>query len=74
MLVQDLDVDVRSRAEHVMRLMLTADAVEGAADEVRPLVRLRRGGCRPSVALPLRFECNGIKAAALSNENHTPNG
>lgn len=43
-LVQDLDVDVRSRAEHVVRLVFPADAVQGATDEVRPLVRLRRGG------------------------------
>lgn len=43
-LVQDLNVDVRSRAEHVVRLVFPANAVEGAADEVRPLMGLRGGG------------------------------
>lgn len=63
-LVQDFDVDVRSRAKHVVRLVFPADAVQGAADEVRPLVRLRRRGCRPSVALSSRVEINRIKPAA----------
>lgn len=63
-LVQDFDVDVGSCAEHVVRLVFPADAVEGAADKVRPLVRLRLGRCRPSVALPLHLQSNGIQAEA----------
>lgn len=42
MLVQDVHVDVGRGAEHVVRLVLAADRVESASDEVRPLVSLRR--------------------------------
>lgn len=51
MLVQNIHVDVRSGPEHVVRLMLSADSVQGAADEVGPLVRLRRGRSWASVVL-----------------------
>lgn len=57
-LVQNVHVDVRSGPEHVVRLMLSADSVQGATNEVGPLVRLRRGRSWASVALSCtrRFE------------------
>lgn len=50
-LAKDLHVHVRDGAKHVVRLVLPADAVKRAADEVGPLMWLRLGGDRPSVAL-----------------------
>lgn len=50
-LAQDLHVHVGDGAKHVVRLVLAADAVEGAADEVGPLVWLRLGRDRTPVAL-----------------------
>lgn len=50
-LVQDVHVDVGSRAKHVVRLVLAADRVQSTSYEVRPLVRLWRGSRRTSVAL-----------------------
>ena len=54
MFPQQFHVDVRGGAKHVVRLVLSADAVERAADEVRPLVRFRRV-CRAPVDLPEGF-------------------
>lgn len=50
-LVQDVHVHVRHGAKHVVRLVLPADAIQGAADEVGPLVRLRLRWYWTSVAL-----------------------
>lgn len=50
-LVQNLHVHVGNSPKHVVRLVLPADAVERAADEVGPLVRLRLWRSGPSVAL-----------------------